>query len=190
MKYEGLCYTLRMNEKLSKAGIASLQFSFEYDVNLKMNTMVDIDTKGWVAILHHAGQLRRGNPVEIPCTTSYITKAIVEFGIFSKIQNSTGCSKEMIEGYDKCWEDTMEAKLKRKIGCIFPWTRFPLDDEEEICTEEDFYQGLTEDMVKAELQDKNENNCTLPCQFMTFLPPKLAKGAFTHDKKIEFYFPS
>ena len=174
MASEGLCYTMVIPDKYSKAGISSVNMNFYSHPDFDMETGTDFREIGWRVYMHYPGQLRRGTPVSGGCKTGYGTTLSVAHELFRKLNNSDECNSNMNRRFDTCWETNLKQKMIQSLKCFFPWNKNILEekDEEMFCRDKKLYVNNVEKSVKASLRDtKNEQNqsiCTLPCEMMRF----------------------
>ena len=63
LKEEGLCYSTRVPERVIEAGVSELTILFFGNLSLNMKAGTDFSVRGWTAVLHHEGQMRRSNTV-------------------------------------------------------------------------------------------------------------------------------
>ena len=174
MATEGLCYTMEIPDKFTKAGISSVLMNFYSNPDFAMEKNTDFREIGWRVYLHYPGQLRRGTPVSGECKTSFGATVSVSHEIFRKLNDSDSCNSDMNHLFDSCWEMNLEQKMIQSLGCFFPWNKNKIEeiDEKLFCKDKRLYSKNAERSVKASLRDskndENESLCALPCEMMRF----------------------
>ena len=170
LQVEGLCYTTTFPEKFASAGINNMQIIFYSDNNYFMEQGIDFRSHGWKVILHRKGQFYRSSSIAIGTKTKYSTKVSVDHSLFQKINDSKDCDFQMNEGYDSCWHRTVSAKILNSIRRLFPWNKNELKESDKglLCHEESDFKSNAEENAKAEMLDSQTNNCTAPCEILTF----------------------
>ena len=63
LKEEGLCHTTRVPAEVVRAGVSEVSVFFYADPAHNMKVGTDFSVRGWTAVLHHEGQMRRSNSV-------------------------------------------------------------------------------------------------------------------------------